>query len=168
MLRRVISLIGLSLLLVGCAAMSNTNTTTSGTATPGAGPVIISTDHTSYAPGDTIAVTVQNTLSTPIYAIDTQSSCSILSLHYQVNGVWQPSQVAQCPIKRAARPVKIDAGGTYTAKITAGYPGWSQLTFPVGSYQLVLIYTTSPSAIPTAESGVTVTSPTIQVQSAGD
>ena len=164
MLRRIISLIGLSLLLVGCATMSNMNTTTSGTATSSPGPVVVSTDHTTYGPGDTISVSVQNTLSTPIYAMDTQSSCSILSLQYQVNGVWQPSQVAQCPMKRPARPVKIDAGATYTTTITAGYPGLSQLTFPKGSYQLVLIYTTSPSAIPTAESGVTVTSPTIQVQ----
>ena len=164
MLRRVISIIGLSLLLVGCAAMSNTNATTSGTATSGPGPVVVSTDHTTYTPNDTIVVTVQNSLSTPIYAIDTQSSCSILSLQYQVSGAWQPSQVAQCPIKRAARPVKIDAGATYKANITAGYPGLRQSAFPTGSYRLVLLYTTSPSTLPTAENGVTVSSPIIQVQ----
>lgn len=164
MLRRVISIIGLSLLLVGCAAMSNTNNTASGTATTSPGPVAISTDHTTYTPNDTIAVTVQNTLSTPIYAMDTQSSCSILSLQYQVSGAWQPSQVAHCPLGRSARPVKIDAGGTYTANITAGYPGLSQSAFPTGSYRLVLLYTTSPSAIPTTESGVTVNSPIIQVK----
>lgn len=163
MLRRFIRLIGLSLLLVGCEPMSNTNPATTSTVPPGSG-VAISTDHTTYTPSDTIAVTVHNLLSTPIYAMDTMSSCSILSLQYQVNGAWQPSQVAHCPMGRPARLVKIEAGGNYTASITAGYPGWSQLTFPTGRYRLVLLYTASPSVIPTADSGVMVTSPTIQVR----
>ncbi len=164
MLRRAVSLIGLSLLLLGCGPMSNTNTAASNTATPGSGQVVISTDRTTYAPGDAIAVTVHNTLSTPIYTIDTLSSCSILSLQQQINGAWQPSQVAQCPLKRRAQLVKIDAGAAYTARITAGYPGMQQLTFPAGSYRLVLLYTTTPSVMPTDENGVTVTSATIQVQ----
>lgn len=155
MRRCTIGLIGLGLLLVGCAA---------NTGTSGSGSVTISTDRTTYAPGDTMAVTVHNTLATPIYALDTLASCSILSLHYQVNGTWQTSQVAQCPLKRRAQLVKIDAGATYTAHITAGYPGWNQLTFPKGSYRLVLLYTTTPGTMPTQADGVTVTSATIQVQ----
>jgi hypothetical protein len=156
MLRYFISLMGLILLLAGCGSMPSTNPPTSG--------VVISTDHTTYTPSDAISVTVHNTLPTSIYAMDTLSSCSILSLQYQVNATWQPSHVAQCPQKRPARRVKIDAGATYTATITAGYPGLKQLSFPVGSYQLMLIYTTSPSVIPTAENGATATSAIIQVQ----
>src|SRR5437879_2731930 len=156
MLRYFISLMGLILLLLGCGSMPSTIPPTSG--------VVISTDRTTYTPSDAISVTVHNTLPTPIYAMDTLSSCSILSLQYQVNAAWQPSHVAQCPQKRPARRVKIDAGATYTATITAGYPGLKQLSFPVGSYQLVLIYTTSPSVIPTAENGATATSAIIQVQ----
>jgi hypothetical protein len=156
MQRHFISLMGLILLLLGCGSTPGTNPPTSG--------VVISTDHTTYTPSDAIAVTVHNALSTPIYAMDTLSSCSILSLQYQVNAVWQPSHVAQCPQKRPARRVKIDAGATYTATITASYPGLKQLSFPVGSYQLMLIYTTSPSVIPTAENGATATSAIIQVQ----
>ncbi len=162
MLRRVMLLLGLSLLLMGCRTMSNnTNTATSGTPTPG---IAITTDHAAYTPNEAIVVTVHNALSTPIYAMDTQSSCSILSLEYQVNSVWQPSQVAQCPQKRPARPVKIDAGGTYTATITAGYPGLKQLPFPAGSYRLVLGYTTSPSGIPSTGVDTPITSATFQVQ----
>lgn len=155
MRRSTIGLIGLGLLLVGCAA---------NTGTSGSGAVTISTDRTTYTPGDTMSVTVHNTLATPIYALDTLASCSILSLDYQVNGAWQTSQVAQCPLKRRAQLVKIDAGATYTAHITAGYPGWNQLTFPKGSYRLALLYTTTASAMPTEANGVTVTSATIQVQ----
>ncbi|MFL5661338.1 MAG: hypothetical protein ACJ8BW_08290 [Ktedonobacteraceae bacterium] len=156
MLRYFISLMGLILLLLGCGSMPSTNPPTSG--------VVINTDHTTYTPNDAISVTVHNTLPTPIYAMDTLSSCSILSLQYQVNAAWQPSHVAQCPQKRPTRRVKIDAGATYTATITAGYPGLKQLAFPIGSYQLMLIYTTSPSVIPTAENGATATSAIIQVQ----
>lgn len=162
MLQRAISLIGLSLLLAGCGGMMTTSSSA-----PTSGPVglvTVSTDHTTYTPTDTMVVTVHNALSTPIYALDTLSSCSILSLHYQVNGVWQSSQVAQCPVKRRAQLVKIDAGATYTANITAGYPGMKQLTFPTGSYQLALLYTTTPSVMPTSANGTTVTSATIQVQ----
>ena len=159
MLQRAISLIGVSLLLVGCGSLATTSSTT-----PTSGPVTVSTDHTTYTPTDTMIVTVHNPLSTPIYALDTLSSCSILSLQYQVNGVWQSSQVAQCPLKRHAQLVKIDAGATYTANISASYPGLKQLSFPTGSYRLVLLYSTSPSVMPTAANGVTVTSATMQVQ----
>jgi len=136
--------------------VTKTNPATSG--------VTVSTDRTTYAPDDTILVTVHNTLAVPIYAPDTLSSCSILSLQYWANEAWQTSQVAQCPLRRRAQIVKIDAGATYTAHITAGYPGWKQDTFPKGSYRLVLLYTTTPSAMPTQANGVTVTSATIQVQ----
>jgi hypothetical protein len=92
------------------------------------------------------------------------SSCSILALQYQVNGTWQASQLAQCPLKRRAQLVTIDAGATYTANITAGYPGGKQFTFPTGLYRLVLLYSTMPSVMPTAADSTTITSATIQVQ----
>jgi hypothetical protein len=161
MLRFIINLLGLSLFLAGCARGSGTD----GTSSTGGRLVSVNTNRAVYAPDDAIAVTVHNALTVPIYAMDTQASCSILALHYQVNGIWQPSQVAQCPQKRPARPVKIDAGATYTATITAGYPGLTQLAFPKGSYRLVLTYTTSPDAIPSTNADVmVVTSPTFQVQ----
>ncbi len=127
-------------------------------------PVSITTNRTAYGPDDAIVVTVQNRLPTPIYAMDTQASCSILALQHQGNGSWQPSQVAQCPQKRPARPVKIEAGATYTATITAGYPGMARLSFPAGSYRLVLTYSTSPDGIPTANAGGTVTSSPFSVR----
>ena len=163
MLRFIVSVLGLGILLVGCAPGGGTTYTPSPTATTGGGSVSISTDRTIYAPDGTMMVTVHNTLPTPIYALDTLASCSILSLQFQVNGTWQPSQVAQCPQKRPARPVKIDAGATYTTMITAGYPGLQQLTFPTGSYQLVLVYSTSPDT-PSTANGTRITSSIIQVQ----
>ena len=157
----LISLVVSGLFLIVCARGAG-----NGGASPSAsgGPIRVTTNRANYAPNDAIAVTVRNTLSTAIYAVDTQASCSILALDYLVNGVWQPSQVAQCPQKRPARPVKIDAGATYTATITAGYPGLQQLPFPAGSYRLVLNYTTSPDAFASPNASVTVTSSPIQVR----
>lgn len=163
MVRTIISLLGLSL-LAGWVTEDGTARTPSPTPPAGGGSVRITTDRASYAPNDTIGVTVHNTLSTPIYAMDTLASCSILSLQFQGNGGWQPSQVAQCPQKRPARLVQIDAGGTYTASITAGYPGLKQLPFPAGNYRLVLTYSTSPDVLPSAEQGTVITSRTIQVR----
>src|SRR6185312_9111131 len=151
MLQRIISFIGLSLILLGCGNASSTNEPDG---TSSAGRAMVSTNQRIYLPSDAMVVMVHNALSTAIYAMDTQSSCSILSLQYQVNGAWYPSQVAQCPQKRRTRLVKIDAGATYTATITAGYPGWKQSTFPLGSYRLVLIYTTLPTIVPSPENGV--------------
>jgi hypothetical protein len=151
MLRYIIGFLGLGLLL---AASDGRGAGQSG------GSVSISTNRATYGPNDAMAVTVRNGLSTPIYAMDTLASCSILALQYQANGAWQPSQVAQCPQKRPTRQVKIDAGGTYTASITAGYPGIRQLPFPTGSYRLVLTYSTSPDALPSIE----LRSGTIQVR----
>ena len=156
----------ISLVVSGLFLIVSAQGAGNGSASPsaGGGSIRVTTNRADYAPNDAIAVTVRNTLSTAIYAVDTQASCSILALDYLVNGVWQPSQVAQCPQKRPARSVKIDAGATYTATITAGYPGLQQLPFPAGSYRLVLTYTTSPDAFSSPHGGVTVTSSPIQVR----
>jgi hypothetical protein len=164
MVRFIIGLLGLSLLLGGCAPGVGSSSTPSPTPSASGGAVSITTDQAVYAPDGTITVTVHNALSTPIYALDTLASCSILSLQYQVNSTWQPSQVAQCPQKRPARLVKIEAGTIYTASITAGYPGVNQLSFPVGTYRLVLTYTTSPDTLPSTDTATTITSSTFQVQ----
>jgi hypothetical protein len=164
MVRFIISLLGLGIMLAGCAPGGGATGIPSPTSTSGGGSVTISTDKATYAPDGAITVTVHNTLATPIYAMDTLASCSILSLQFQVNGTWEASQVAQCPQKRAARPVKIDAGAINTAMITAGYPGLQQLPFPIGSYQLVLVYPTSPDTLPSTENGTRITSSIFQVQ----
>jgi hypothetical protein len=127
------------LALGGCA--------TSGAAQPGTstgGSVRIRTDHTSYRPGDTIQVSVTNTLQTGIFAYDTLASCTILGLQAQVNGAWQNSKVAYCVLGRRARLVEIAAGKTYQAGIRAGVPGVQSSGFPPGTYRFSLLYMTSP------------------------
>jgi hypothetical protein len=137
----------LLLVLGGCGS----NSSGGGSAqqgTPTGGPVSIGTDRTTYAPSDSIAVSVTNNLSTSIYAYDTRASCTILDLQMQVNSTWQATQVARCPLGRPAMRVEIAAHKTYTATITAGFLGISQAAFPTGTYRLVLMYSTSATTTP--------------------
>lgn len=139
----------LSFVLSGCGTSTGSGNSNPGTSTTG--HVRISTDHTSYQPGDAIQVTVTNQLSKSIFAYDTRASCSILGLDMQVNGRWQGASVARCPLGRMARWVEIPVGKPYTATIQAG--GLSTGSFPPGIYRLSLSYSMSPT--PTGLSGLT-------------
>jgi hypothetical protein len=138
-------LLSLLLALWGCGSNEIGGGSDQGTST--SGPVSISTDHATYAPGDTIAVSITNHLQTSIYAFDTRASCTILDLQVQVNGAWQNTQVARCALGRMALLVEIPAGKAYNTTIHAGTPGVSSAGFPAGMYRLVLKYSMSPSGI---------------------
>lgn len=149
---RMAALVGgmaLLVLLASCVL----NNTSSGTRSNG--PVVISTDHSSYATNERMYVTVTNHLPMDIYAFDHGASCSILGLERQVNGQWQSAySQAGCPLKRPDMQVRIAAGHSYTATIQAGEPGWGpvyyQATFSPGLYRLVLGYSTVAPKSPAA------------------
>ena len=167
--RRMLAFIALwacALLAAGCGLTSMGNASASNPPTITSGPVTIATDHTTYGPNDTIHVTVVNHLSTAIAAFDTRASCSILALQVQRNGNWQQAEAAPCPLGRVARLVTIPAGGSYTADITAGFPGMRAGSFANGQYRLVLAYYPSgPSGTPSpaSASATTITSATLSV-----
>jgi hypothetical protein len=140
--------------LAACSSISgqdgSSNTSPS---TDTGGPVSISTDHAQYGAKDSIQVTVTNHTQQAIYAWDTKASCSILDLEVQNGGDWAPSSQAQCAIKRAAMPVKIEPGAVYNATIRAGMLPGSNAAFPGGSYRLTLAYGGSSTL---AASGATI------------
>jgi hypothetical protein len=142
------------LLVTGCGQMTAsggdgsasdahaTTTSPQGSAMTTAGTtVVITTDHSVYAPDGTVQVSVTNHLRESIFAQDTQASCSILGLQVQQGADWQASPVSRCPQGRLAKSVEIAPGATYTAAITAGN-GVATATFPAGMYRLVLSYST--------------------------
>jgi hypothetical protein len=149
-----VALLGGLFALTACTGVSgqdgSSNTSPS---TDTGGPVSIRTDHAQYASRDAIQVTVTNHTQQAIYAWDTKASCSILDLEIQYGGAWQQSAEAQCAIKRAAAPVKIDPGTTYSATIRAGLLPTSDMAFTGGGYRLKLAYGSSPTA---ADSAATV------------
>jgi hypothetical protein len=160
-LRRALLSIGMLFLLVACS-----NGPTEGGSSPGTtsgGPVSIATNHSTYQSSDHIQVTVTNGLTTPIYALDTKASCSILTLQTQNNGTWVLSNAAPCPLGRRPAQVKINPGQKYTVTISAGVPGSTQGTFPAGTYRLVLIYSTSATNTSASGSMSTTYSQTFQM-----
>ena len=144
------------------ACSSTSNSGDDGTST--SGPVSIRTDHSTYMPTDSIHVSVINNLQTSIFAYDTRASCTILDLQIQVNGVWQATNIARCSLVRPAMRVEISAGNSYSATIQAGSQGISQASFPVGSYRLVLSYSTSATSLP-QQNTTTIYSATFSVAS---
>lgn len=146
-----LALLGGAVALAACSSISglegSSNTSPS---TNTGGPVSIGTDHAQYSAKDNIQVTVTNNTQQAIYAWDTKASCSILGLEIQDGGTWQSSSQAQCAIKRAAAPVKIEPGATYNATIQAGLLPKSNTEFTSGSYRLTLAYGASATEADTA------------------
>jgi hypothetical protein len=137
--------IPLALALVGCGNMTGGTEVNTSAPTQTTGPVTIATDHSAYAPTDTMKVTIENHLTTAIYAYDTQASCSILRLEVQQNGKWVPSDALHCPLGRATRAVMIEPGGTYSATLGVRVMSIGQAnTLPPGTYRLVLNYYSAP------------------------
>ena len=141
--------IGLLLLLTSCGEGSGSKSSNTSPGTRTSGPVNIATDHSIYQSTDHIQVTVLNTLSTPIYALDTQASCSILGLEVQANGTWQASSAARCSLGRPAMIVKLDPGKAYMTAIQADTSLAKDAVIPPGTYRLVLNYSTidSPASL---------------------
>lgn len=133
------------LLFALCGCGSTSGNSNSGPST--GGPVSISTNRTTYAPTDSIEVSVTNHMQTSIFAYDTRASCTILGLQVQANGTWRDTQVARCSLGRRAMRMEIAANKIYTATIKAGFQSIYQTAFPAGTYRLVLTYFTSATSL---------------------
>lgn len=134
-------------LLCSCGSSGSSGRDSSNQGTSTSGPVSIGTDNKTYAPTDTIKVSVTNKMQKSIFSYDTRASCTILGLQIQMNGTWQDTQVARCSLGRPAVAVEIAATKVYTATISAGAQGVSQATFSPGTYRLLLTYSTSPTPL---------------------
>ena len=140
----------------GAAPVTVTPVATPGSAntTPGtstSGPIVIATNHASYAVSDTMQVTLTNSSATVIGAYNHQASCSIFALETQVNGAWQSVTKVQpaltaCTQGQVTTMITVNSGGVYHANIQAGATGKTSGAFPPGQYRIRLTYTTTPSA----------------------
>lgn len=110
------------------------------TETAAPGPVRLTLDKASYAPGDRVVVSIENGLSAPIVVSDHHTSCSYVQLQQQQLGTWQP--VGTCPLKTPVRlvplaprsvtpqrigiPTDHNAAGTYRVMLVYGASGGNQ------------------------------------------
>ena len=155
----------LALALAGCGNLTGGTSVNTSAATLTTGPITIATDHSAYAPTDTMKITIQNNLTTAIYAYDTQASCSILTLEVQQSGQWVASNALHCPLGRAAMAVKIEPGGKYTTSIGARVMSIGQShSVPEGTYRLALNYYDAPlSGASKAPTATTIYSATLTI-----
>lgn len=133
--------------LCGCGSTSGSSGGNTQSNTSRNSSVSISTNRTTYAPTDSIEVSVTNHRQTSIFAYDTRASCTILGLQVQANGAWRDTQVARCAVGRRAMLVEIPANNTNTVTIKADLQSIYQTAFPVGTYRLVLTYFTSATSV---------------------
>lgn len=144
-------------------ASTNTTTgTTSGT------QIIITTDHSVYSTSEVINFTITNGTNAAIYAFDTKSSCTIVTLEQQNGQNWTAATATACSMGRPAVQVQIQAGKSYSGKISAGIGSIKSTPLPTGNYRLSFTYSTSSISTndltPVAGTSTMVFSATFQVQ----
>lgn len=161
-------LVSLACILVACGATTVAGVAAANPATTSGTTVIITTDHTRYAPTDVIGVTITNTLATPIWAFNHQASCTVLSLELQTTSGWQDiaspnARIAGCPLGAATMAVRIVPGATLTGRVMAGYLRQGDAAFAPGAYRLVLRYYANQPTIPAATTPILITSAIVTV-----
>ncbi|MBF6590783.1 MAG: hypothetical protein IVW57_09680 [Ktedonobacterales bacterium] len=104
------------------------------------GRVTLATNQARYQPCDTIAVGIANGLTTPIYATDHHTSCSLVTLQRLVNGTWQTQ--GSCAIGTLTHVLTLAPGAVTGQTLTAGR-GFGPSAWPAGTYRLVFTYSLS-------------------------
>lgn len=119
------------------------NTPGAGSATPGRAAVTLSSSDGAYANGRPITITIQNHLGTPIYAIDTHTSCTVIQLQHWDGTTWRsvggcggqvPHPSVLTITDEAAVTIEPSQG------LNLGGP------WPAGTYRAELTYATSAGA----------------------
>jgi Putative zinc-finger len=159
----VILIVG-SLWYVG-AQRNKASNLTSGNSSPSTstkGPIIITTDHSTYAPADAINATIKNTLTSAIEVPD-NGDCPPLSIQREDNGQWNSPQEASCittAIFRPAKPLASQQTLSVTVRPIQITPGHGFVFLP-GKYRLELQYTQNNNDV---SSATVVYSQTFNVQ----
>jgi hypothetical protein len=82
----------LTLASAGCASSTARVITVTTPPTQAAQVIAILTDHPYYRDSEAIGVSVRNVTSTPLYATEQYSACTVLQLQYRHNGNWETVQ----------------------------------------------------------------------------
>ncbi len=136
------------LALTGCGGISSQTATSSQnamgtpapketliapTATITTNQVTLTTDRSTYHPGDTVRVTIGNGLSLGVYAIASNGSCAALDVQVKGASGWQTADTAKCASQAEPDALEINPRSAMTETITAP---------SVGTYRCALQYAT--------------------------
>jgi hypothetical protein len=108
--------------------------TSTGTAAPGG--VRLTLDKASYAPGNSVVVTIENGLAKAITVTDHHTNCTFVQLEVQVAGSWR--SVGDCRLMTPTRLVELAAGSVTPQKIgipsSAGTGGTYRVALQYGGF----------------------------------
>jgi hypothetical protein len=96
-----------------------------------------------YAPHDTIDVSIHNGLATSIFAQDSHSDCTLITLLRSVSGAWQAQE--SCVDMTPTRHVLEIQSGADMAQLLAPGQDDSSPLWPAGTYQVTFAYVSSPT-----------------------
>jgi hypothetical protein len=123
---------------------TSTVSQTGATVTPGANPpptsgsVTLTLDQQRYTADSLIIVTIHNGTQHAIWAMDHQTSCTVLVLERQSQGSWY--RVGQCALATPTRPVSIQPGGSLVQRISSYQEMNTGAGWQTGSYRATLTY----------------------------
>ena len=118
---------------------SPTGTTTAVGGTPPPGAVTLVLNRSSYGPGETIKVTIENGLKSMIISADHHSDCTLVEVQRQSGGAWQT--VAPCRLEILTKIVSLAAGSSTPQMLApAGASQSAGNTWPAGTYRIAFGY----------------------------
>jgi len=150
--RLLISILAVALGLSLAACSGAQQTIGSGSATvsateetaTSAGEVTLSLGKSQYAPHDTIEVTIHNGLATSIFAQDSHSDCTLITILRSVNGSWQ-AQGSCVGMEPTRHILEIRPGAAMDQMLAPGQDDSSKPVWPSGTYQVTFAYVSSPT-----------------------
>lgn len=105
---------------------------------PIAGSVTLTLDQQRYTAASLIIVTIHNGTQRAIWAMDHQTSCTVLVLERQSQGRWY--RVGQCALATPTRPVSIQPGGSLVQRLSSYQEMNTGAGWQTGSYRTTLTY----------------------------
>jgi hypothetical protein len=98
-----------------------------------ANQVTLTIDRSTYAPGDSVRVTIANGRSVSVYVLASKANCTALDVQVKKASSWQAADMTSCATQAVPDMLGIKPGGATTVTITAP---------SVGMYRCALQYTT--------------------------
>ena len=128
------------------------------------GGVVLTLDRSQYTSTTAIRVTINNGLSTAIYAETNHSDCELVTLERLVNAAWQVASSCSGALP-APRMEQIAPSGRVEQVLAAQKPGPTGVSvgasWPAGTYRIALVYVSSPGQ--PLNQGTTIYSPSFAV-----
>jgi hypothetical protein len=130
----------LTLTATGCTPSAGQPDTLSALPTQVGQIIAITTDRPHYGPSEVIGVTVRNITTSPFYATEQYSGCTMLQLQLHLKGAWQTVQ--PCVSGPPPQVRQLAPKGAFPLSFGPGNAPDDPNLWRVGTYRFALAYST--------------------------